>query len=72
MKTIGRLCGVLSLAGMLIGFIPLFGWVNWFVIPMSIFGLFLSLLGGSKGGTVLCFLAVILGILRLILGGGIL
>lgn len=71
MKIIGRLCGVLSLIGMLIGFVPFFGWLNWLVIPMSIVGLLLSIVSGSKGGTIICFIAIIFGILRLILGGGI-
>lgn len=72
MKTLGRLFGILALIGMIIGFIPLFGWLNWIVIPFAILGLVISIVGKSKGGVTICFLAVILGILRLILGGGIL
>ncbi len=71
MKTIGRLFGILSLIGMIIGFIPLFGWLNWFNIPFAIIGLLFSIIGKSKGGIIICVVAIFLGILRLILGGGI-
>jgi len=29
MKTLGRLFGIISILGMLLGFIPLLGWLNW-------------------------------------------
>ncbi len=72
MKILGRLFGILSLIGMLLGFIPLFGWLNWFVIPFSIIGLVFSIIGKSGGGKTICIIAIIFGILRLILGGGVL
>lgn len=71
MKNLGRLFGILAIMGMLIGFIPFLGWMNWFVIPFAIIGLVVSLLGRSKGGTVICVVAILLGMLRLLLGGGI-
>lgn len=71
MKFIGRLFGILSILGMLLGFIPLLGWLNWLIIPIAVVGLLFSLGGKSKGGTILCVVAIIFGIMRLILGGGI-
>lgn len=72
MKIIGRIFGILSLIGMLLGFIPLLGWLNWLNIPFAIIGLVFSIIGKTKGGIIICLVAIFLGIFRLILGGGIL
>lgn len=71
MKTIGRIFGIVSLILMVIGIIPFFGWLNWITIPLAILGLLLSIIGKSKGGIVICAVAIIFGICRLMLGGGI-
>jgi hypothetical protein len=72
MQTIGRIFGILALIGMVIGMIPLFGWLNWLNIPLAIIGLLLSIIGKSKGGIIICVVAIFFGLLRLMLGGGIL
>ncbi len=71
MQTIGRIFGILALIGMLIGLIPFLGWLNWLNIPLAIIGLLLSILGKSNGGIIICVVAIIFGLLRLIFGGGI-
>jgi len=71
MKIIGRMFGILALIAMILGLVPLLGWLNWFIIPFAILGLILSLIGKSTGGTVLCVLAIIVGMVRLLMGGGI-
>lgn len=72
MKTLGLILGILAALGMLLAFIPLLGWLNWIIIPFAILGLIISAIGKSTGGMVLCGIVVIFGIIRLILGGGIL
>lgn len=72
MKLIGRVFAVITVILMLVAFIPLLGWLNWVVIPFAILGLLFSVIGKSKGGTIICCIAIILGMLRLMLGGGIL
>ena len=72
MKTLGRVFGILAIVGMLFGMIPLLGWLNWFNIPFAILGLVLSILGKSKGGIIICVVAIFFGLFRLMLGGGIL
>ncbi|MBK8984438.1 MAG: hypothetical protein IPM38_19490 [Ignavibacteria bacterium] len=72
MKILGIILGILAMIGMMIAFIPLLGWLNWFNIPFAVVGLIISVIAKSKEGTILCVLAVIFGILRLFLGGGIL
>ncbi|MBS1639904.1 MAG: hypothetical protein JSR12_07595 [Bacteroidetes bacterium] len=71
MKTIGRLFGILALIGMVLGMIPLFGWLNWLNIPLAILGLVLSIVGKSKGGIAICVVAILFGGIRLLMGGGI-
>ncbi len=71
MKLLGRLFGILAIIGMLLGMIPLLGWFNWLNIPFAILGLVFSILGKSKGGIIICIVAIFLGLLRLIIGGGI-
>jgi len=71
MKIIGLILGILSALGMLLAFIPLLGWLNWINIPFAIIGLIFSVISKSKGGTVLCVVAIIFGMIRLALGGGI-
>ena len=72
MKTLGLILGILAALGMLLAFIPLFGWLNWLNIPFAILGLIFRVIGKSRGGTILCIVAILFGILRLALGGGIL
>jgi hypothetical protein len=71
MKFIGRLFGVAALTGMLLGILPLLGWINWFNIPLAILGLLFSAIGKSKGGLVISSVAIFFGLIRLIIGGGI-
>ena len=72
MKLIGFLFGLIALLAMLIAFIPMLGWLNWIVIPFAIIGLIISGLTNSRTGKTFCIVVIFFGILRLILGGGIL
>jgi hypothetical protein len=82
MSTLSLVWGILALVGMLVGFIPCFGALNWLNIPFSGVGLIVSVValsreppdksGGAVGGTVLCSLALVLGLIRLLAGGGVL
>ncbi len=72
MKTFGLILGILAVLGMLLAFVPLLGWLNWINIPFAILGLIISAIGKSNRGMVLCGIAIMFGLLRLIMGGGIL
>ena len=71
--------GILAILGMVIGFIPCFGSINYLNIPFAVFGLLFSVLAlvlSSKkeyaiAGCVLCGVAILLGAIRLVLGFGI-
>jgi hypothetical protein len=71
MKIVGLIFGILASVGLLLGFIPFLGWLNWFNIPFAVLGLIISLITKSGSGRILCLLALVLGIIRLMLGGGL-
>jgi len=83
MKTASLIFGILAIIGMIVGFFPCLGSLNWINIPLASIGLIISALalsqtkeGESKGnaiaGIVLCGIAMVFGLRRLIAGGGIL
>ncbi|RZK56066.1 MAG: hypothetical protein EOO87_06335 [Pedobacter sp.] len=82
MKTASLVMGILSIVGMLFGFIPCLGAFNWLNIPFAVIGLIISIIalnqkipgqsnGNATAGLVMCAIAVVFGLLRLILGGGV-
>ena len=80
MQVIGFIMGIFAVLGMLIGLIPLLGWLNWLVIPFACVGLTISLVSiiksknsGAVGavGMVLCAIALLISLPRLIIGCGI-
>jgi len=74
--------GMTSLLLMVIGFVPCLGWLNWFNIPFSGLGILVSIFtlatenrdgnnGGATAGIIGCGIALLFGLIRLVLGGGI-
>lgn len=47
---ISLVIGGLTLMGALVAFIPLLGWINWFLIPIALVGLVLGVLSKSTAG----------------------
>lgn len=64
--------GLVALVMALFAFIPLLGWANWFIIPFAVIGLVLGLLSSSgKAGRNLNLVVIGIGVVRLMLGGGL-
>lgn len=71
--------GILAILGMVVGFIPCLGSINYLNIPFAMFGLLFSVLAivlssdkeYAIAGCVLCAVAIFLGAIRLVLGFGI-
>lgn len=74
---------MLSILGMLLGLIPCFGALNWLNIPFAVATLVVGIIGYiqtppyhdkkyPKLAIILSAIAIIIGMLRLMLGGGIL
>ncbi|UBV42752.1 hypothetical protein LAJ19_00490 [Deinococcus taeanensis] len=65
--------GGLATLGLLLGFLPLLGWLNWLVVlPPAVLGLILAVPARDRGATTLNVVVLALGALRLFLGGGLL
>ncbi len=80
MNTLNIVWGVVAILGMIFGFIPCLGWFNWFNLPFAGIGVILGIVGvatekGSKTGSIvglcLCLVAILLGGIRLLIGGGV-
>ncbi|NPV46109.1 MAG: hypothetical protein HPY69_04060 [Armatimonadetes bacterium] len=77
------LLGTISLVGVAITVIPLLGWLNWLILPLAVAGLLLGILSAYASahrehssclatlGIILNCVALGLGILRLMIGGGV-
>ena len=82
MGVISLIWGIVALLWMLLAFIPLLGWGNWFMIPFAVVGAIIAAVaiaitspenrGRAKAGLVLNVVAIVVGAMRLSLGGGIL
>ena len=64
--------GIVALICAAIAFIPLLGWANWLIIPLAVIGAGIGQLSGSNTGRNLNLLVIVVGIVRLMIGGGIL
>lgn len=82
MLVLSLVWGILAALGMVVAFFPCLGSLNWLNIPFSAVGLILSIValatskqerkGAGVAGLVLCAMAVLFGLIRLALGGGVL
>ena len=77
-----RACLMLNLVSLIIGgvalvlavvaFLPLLGWANWLIIPLAIIGAGIGMVSRRSGGRNLNLLVILVGIVRLVIGGGLL
>ncbi len=66
------LIGAVALVLAIIAFLPLLGWANWLIIPLAIIGAAVGMASRSNSGRNLNLFVIVVGVLRLMLGGGIL
>jgi hypothetical protein len=71
LNLVSILIGVVALCSAALAFIPLLGWINWFIIPLAVIGLGVGLVSKRKSGTNLNIAVIVICVLRLMLGGGI-
>ena len=81
MGLISLLWGIVAMVWMIFALIPLLGWGNWFLIPFAAVGAIIAAIGilftrtghrgRAKAGLVLNGIVIIVGIVRLGIGGGI-
>lgn len=82
MSIVALIWGILAFLGFLVGMVPCLGAFNWLNIPFAIVGAIIGAVARSKTppgesptmatvGLVLSLIAVGIGVVRLMLGGGI-
>jgi len=63
--------GFIAMIFAIIAFLPLLGWANWLIIPLAIIGAGVGMLSRGTAGRNLNLLVIVIGIVRLMIGGGI-
>lgn len=63
--------GIVALILAVIAFIPLLGALNWFIVPLAIIGAVVGMVSRSTAGRNLNLFVILIGVVRLSLGGGI-
>lgn len=69
---VSLIIGVVALICALIAFIPLLGALNWLIVPLAIIGAVVGMMSRSTAGRNLNLFVIVIGVLRLMLGHGIL
>ena len=69
---VSLIIGVVALIFAIIAFLPLLGWANWLIIPLAVIGAGIGLLSRGTAGRNLNLFVIVIGVVRLMLGGGIL
>jgi len=64
--------GLVGLAFAAVAFLPLLGWANWLVIPLAIIGAAIGIMSRGNAGRNLNLFVIVVGVVRLMLGGGLL
>lgn len=84
MSVLALVWGILAFVGFCVGLLPCVGALNWINIPFAVIGVVISIVGMSKAsqsgepkgqaiaGLILSLIAVVVGLGRLIMGGGVL
>jgi hypothetical protein len=68
---ISILIGLFALLLVIPAFIPLLGWANWIIIPIAVVGLAIGAMSDRTSGRNLNAVVILVGVGRLMLGGGI-
>ena len=69
---VSLIIGIVALVFAAVAFLPLLGWANWLIIPLALIGAAVGMASRSNSGRNLNLFVIVVGVLRLMLGGGIL
>ncbi len=72
LNLVSLVIGVVALVLAAIAFLPLLGWANWFILPLAVIGAGVGQMSDARSGRNLNLFVIVVGILRLMLGGGLL
>ena len=71
LNLVSLIIGVVALLCAVVAFIPFLGWANWLIIPLAVLGAGIGQVSTSNSGRNLNLFVIVVGIVRLMLGGGI-
>lgn len=71
-NVVSLIIGAVALICAVVAFLPLLGWLNWLIIPLAVIGAGVGMLSKGTAGRNLNLFVIVVGVIRLIIGGGIL
>ena len=71
LNLVSLIIGIVALLFAVVAFLPLLGWGNWLIIPLALIGAAVGMASSSNAGRNLNLFVIVVGVLRLMLGGGI-
>ena len=72
LNLVSLIIGVVALVCAVVAFLPLLGWANWLIIPLAVIGAGIGAMSQGNTGRNLNLFVILIGIVRLSIGGGIL
>jgi hypothetical protein len=69
---VSLIIGFVAMIFAVVAFLPLLGWANWLIIPLAIIGAVVGMISSGTAGRNLNLFVIVIGVVRLMLGGGIL
>lgn len=70
-NVISLIIGIIALPLVVLAFFPFLGWANWIIVAFAILGAGIGALSPIKTGRNLNLFVIVVGIIRLMMGGGI-
>jgi hypothetical protein len=71
LNVVSLIIGIVAAIFVAIAFLPFLGWANWLVVPLAIIGAAIGALSRGTAGRNLNIVVIVVGAIRLMLGGGI-
>ncbi|MCY7338747.1 MAG: hypothetical protein LH465_02145 [Sphingomonas bacterium] len=71
LNIVSLLIGLVALVFAAVAFLPLLGWANWLILPLAVIGAGIGAMSAGKAGRNLNLFVIVVGIIRLMIGGGI-
>lgn len=68
---VSLIIGIIALVCVAVAFIPFLGLLNWLIIPLAVIGAGVGQVSNSRSGRNLNLFVIVVGVIRLMLGGGI-
>lgn len=71
LNLVSLIIGLVALVCAAVAFLPLLGILNWLIIPLAVIGAGIGAMSQGTAGRNLNLFVIVVGVLRLMLGGGI-